>query len=122
MRWITGFGNGGKSVPSAATFAAFFIYSLSGAINALLFLFTRADLLLLGSTGRPKTGLPIGSPVVMSANTSKHSVVSHLNVGHAQSPSVRKEASDVSQAQTNLLPLAGDGGWFPCVEENGSMH
>lgn len=45
VRWTSGFGHGHHALPTA-TFATEFIYSLSGAINVLLFLFTRKDLLL----------------------------------------------------------------------------
>ena len=45
VRWKSGFGSSRRSYPTA-TFVVEFIYSLSGAFNVLLFLFTRADLLL----------------------------------------------------------------------------
>ena len=48
VRWISGFG-GNRHVPSAATFFAIFLYNLSGAFNALLFLLTRSELFLLGN-------------------------------------------------------------------------
>jgi hypothetical protein len=45
VRWSTGFGGAEWNVP-AATFAVECIYSLSGALNVLLFLFARSPLLL----------------------------------------------------------------------------
>jgi len=45
VRWSSGFGSNRRRF-AAATFAVSSIYGLSGALNVLLFLFTRADLLL----------------------------------------------------------------------------
>ena len=45
VRWSSGFGRKRHRLPTA-TFAVEFIYSLSGALNVLLFLFTRSNLLL----------------------------------------------------------------------------
>src|ERR1700733_9555763 len=45
VRWSSGFGRKRHRLPTA-TFVVEFIYSLSGALNVLLFLFTRSDLLL----------------------------------------------------------------------------
>jgi len=51
VRWASGFGSDTHKIPSAATFVVIFLYSLSGVFNAILFLLTRSDLLLLGNTG-----------------------------------------------------------------------
>src|SRR5882762_2850089 len=45
VRWKSGFGSIRRQFPTE-TFIFEFIYSLSGALNVLLFLFTRSDLLL----------------------------------------------------------------------------
>jgi len=45
VRWKSGFGSIRRRYPTA-TFVVEFFYSLSGAFNVLLFLFTRSDLLL----------------------------------------------------------------------------
>jgi hypothetical protein len=45
VRWSSGFGSNRRRF-AAATFVVSSIYGLSGALNVLLFLFTRADLLL----------------------------------------------------------------------------
>jgi hypothetical protein len=44
VRWVSGFGSAEKTLPSAATFAAEFIFSLSGLANVIVFFFTRSDL------------------------------------------------------------------------------
>jgi len=48
VRWVSGFGSGAKVVPSAASLATEFIYSLSGLANVFIFLFTRSDLFMEG--------------------------------------------------------------------------
>ena len=48
VRWVSGFGSGGKVLPSAATLATECIYSLSGLANVFIFLFTRSDLFMEG--------------------------------------------------------------------------
>ena len=45
VRWSSGFGSNRRNL-AAATFAVTSIYGLAGALNVLLFLFTRLDLLL----------------------------------------------------------------------------
>lgn len=60
VRWKSGFGNNGHNF-ATATFTVESIYSLSGALNVLLFLSTRRDLLLPGN----KLGL---APSSMSTN------------------------------------------------------
>lgn len=58
VRWRTGFGSTQRSLPTA-TFAVEIIYSLSGALNVLLFLITRSQLLLPRnlSAKRNRTGV-----------------------------------------------------------------
>ena len=45
VRWSSGFGSIGHNFPTA-TFVVSSVYNLSGALNVLLFLFIRADVLL----------------------------------------------------------------------------
>jgi len=66
VRWRSGFGGSKHHLPTA-TFAVEFLYSLSGVLNVLLFLFTRSDLLLprnrLGVAPRLQMDL-VGFPTV----------------------------------------------------------
>jgi hypothetical protein len=44
VRWVSGFGSAGKTLPSVATLVVECIFSLSGLANVIIFLFTRSDL------------------------------------------------------------------------------
>jgi len=61
VRWRSGFGSTSRRMPTA-TFVVEFIYSLSGAVNVLLFLLTRPELLLPRniSSKRNKSGAAPG--------------------------------------------------------------
>lgn len=50
VRFRSGFGKGTHKIPNALTFVVQFLYSLSGAVNVMLFLTTRSGLLLPNST------------------------------------------------------------------------
>lgn len=71
VRWITGFGADPHQMPSAATFIVISIYGLSGALNAMLFLLTRSDLLLLGNVSNKGLGLAPG--IILAAGTTRES-------------------------------------------------
>jgi len=60
VRWVSGFGSAPKALPSAATFAAEFIVSLSGLANVIIFLFTRSD--LRGATSPLPPANPLSHP------------------------------------------------------------
>ncbi|KAI5120663.1 hypothetical protein M0805_008000 [Coniferiporia weirii] len=80
-RWITF--SGSSPEPSAATFAAVFIFGLSGAANVLLLLTTRPNLLLFDSE-------PELYPVVVGGACAMASDVGRLELAHeAPSPSAR---------------------------------
>ncbi|THH10514.1 hypothetical protein EW145_g1272 [Phellinidium pouzarii] len=52
-RWVSFSRTGTSSVPSAATFAATFLFGLSGAVNVILILSTRPNLLLFNCESEP---------------------------------------------------------------------
>ncbi|KZP15512.1 hypothetical protein FIBSPDRAFT_795315 [Athelia psychrophila] len=78
VRFKSGFGKGAgqgaHKVPHAATFAVQFLYSLSGALNVMLFLTTRSGLLL-----------PKSTPVISTALL-QPGVESDIEQGQRQSP------------------------------------
>jgi hypothetical protein len=69
VRWSTGFG----SAEPTATFAVEFIYSLSGALNVLLFLFTRSPLLLPRNKAKTGNGLGVAQNVIFTPSKSRFS-------------------------------------------------
>jgi len=107
VRWITGFGTNPHHIPSAATFIVISIYSLSGAFNALLFLLTRSDLLLLGNTSSvPGKGLGLAPGIPLTVGTDRPS-------GFTDTDSTRSRTKS-RQPPTLPLRLASDGedeGW-----------
>lgn len=115
VRWISGFGTKNHGVSPAATFAVFFIYNLSGAVNALLFLLTRADLLLLGAAPKPKLDFPISSGPTLSGTVSKQSMGER---GEAVVAGLSTEARVKNHPPRGVLPEPGDGGWQPEVDGN----
>jgi len=96
VRWRTGFGASGRQLPTA-TFVVEFIYSLSGTLNVLLFLFTRSDLLLPQniSSRRNRLGIPPAVTTMAESKTEGTGVV-------------------------GLLPGADDVGWHLPVSKEGS--
>ena len=50
VRWVSGFGTGENTLPSAATLSVECIYSLSGLANVFIFLFTRSDHFMEGGS------------------------------------------------------------------------
>jgi len=113
VRWVTGFGSNIYHLPSEATFIVIFIYNLSGLLNALLFLLTRSELLLLGntsSTKRKRLGQAPG--IVFIESKSRPSGVTDTN-------------STLSESVPQQVPLpleavhgAEDGSWhLPSMEE-----
>jgi len=85
-RWVSS-----KDVPSAATFFSVCLFNLSGAINVLLFLIVRPQLLLF----TPPEGF--SESKVASPSTSSAILAETTNYNHSPQPAGRE--------------LAGDGGW-----------
>jgi hypothetical protein len=98
VRWRSGFGSNIRHFPTA-TFAVEFIYSLSGALNVLLFLYTRSDLFL------PRNRLGVAPKPTLAGGQADHTDTTNSKV----------EASPRSDAHQPLpavlLPGADDKGW-----------
>ncbi|KIM83330.1 hypothetical protein PILCRDRAFT_819583 [Piloderma croceum F 1598] len=106
VRWITGFGTNTHQMSSVATFIVISIYSLSGALNAMLFLLTRSDLLLLGNTSSvPSKGLGLAPGIALAVGTDRPS-------GATDADSTR------SRIKSRQPPLdVEDEGWqLPTIE------
>ena len=65
VRWVSGFGTGEKTLPSAATLSVACIYSLSGLANVFIFLFTRSDLFMEGGSQREGFSFDSGNTVAL---------------------------------------------------------
>jgi len=74
VRWSTAFGSA-KHHMAAATFAVEVVYSLSGALNVLLFLFTRPELLLPRNLSSRRQALGAALGVMVTVTKSRHSEV-----------------------------------------------
>jgi len=101
VRWSTGFGSTGHQMPTA-TFAVEFVYSLSGALNVLLFLFTRQSLLLPRNRSN-KSGLALGVTLTESKPEVMDFMVSRLKT--------RQRSRGHEPIPLGLLPGADDVGW-----------
>ena len=109
VRWITGFGTNAHQIPSVATFIVIFIYGLSGVLNAILFLLTRSELLLLGNASpAQRKGLGLAPGITLTVDKSR--------------PSGATDTDSAKSQQQPPLPLGlktdtEDGGWhLPTVE------
>jgi len=109
IRWISGFGFQDRHhIPSAATFAFEFLYSLSGALNVLLFLFTRSELLSIGKTsGKHRLGIAPGINLTASV-ASTDSQASDKNLGVPMSATRSRSRGD-EPTPLGSLPRIGDG-------------
>jgi len=107
VRWITGFGTNPHHIPSAATFIVISIYSLSGAFNAMLFLLTRSDLLLLGNTSSvPGKGLGLAPGIPLTVGTDRPSGVTDTD-----STKSRTKSRQPPTLPLGLAPDGEDEGW-----------
>jgi hypothetical protein len=86
VRFRSGFGSIKRNYPTW-TFVVEFVYSLSGALNVLLFLFTRSDLLL------PRNRLGVAPSLAMSERENELTTITESTVnsrprsrGHAPAP------------------------------------
>ena len=103
VRLKTGFGRFQRHL-TAATFAVEFIYSLSGALNVLLFLFTRSDLLL------PRN---VSSDKVLATALGDETIESKTEVRDfaASRPQARQRSRGYEPVPLGLLPGTDDDGW-----------
>ena len=103
VRLRTGFGRTQRHL-SAATFAVEFLYSLSGALNVLLFLFTRSDLLL------PRN---VSSDKVLATALGDETIESKTEFGDfaASRPQARQRSRGYEPVPLGLLPGTDDDGW-----------
>jgi hypothetical protein len=109
IRWRSGFGfKDLHYIPSAATFAFEFIYSLSGALNVLLFLFTRSELLSIGNTSGKKHRLGVAPGISLAASMTRHSYSSDTDKGTPRSGPRPKSRGD-EPMPLGMLPDAEDG-------------
>lgn len=102
VRWRSGFGSTSRRMPTA-TFVVEFIYSLSGAVNVLLFLLTRPELLLPRniSSKRNKSGAAPG--LAGSKTDGMNFTISRLEA--------RQRSRGPEPIPLGLLPGADDEGW-----------
>jgi hypothetical protein len=112
VRWITGFGTNPHQMSSAATIIVISIYSLSGALNAMLFLLTRSDLLLLGNASSAQSkGLGLAPGITLTVGTDRPSGVTDTDSTRSRTKS--------RQPPTGLAPDVEDEGWqLPTIEHD----
>ena len=109
-RFISKFGSDTDRVPSAATFAVEVLFSLSGAVNALLFILTRSELLGLGNKSGKKHKLGIAPEVTPSEMK--------LRVNDMDSMRTRSTRQNAA-GNVGLLPVSDEGGWaLPVLEDD----
>lgn len=109
MRFRSGFGKGAHKVPNSLTFAVQFLYSLSGAVNVMLFLTTRSGLLLPKPTSlksealwQPNAGSDAENGQSRGAMTSEDGSIS-LRPSH----STDMRPVERGDRPTGLTPLPG---------------
>ena len=81
-RWLS---FGSKDVPSAATFFSASLHELSGAINVLLFLVVRSELLLFTPPEESRFVDPSTSPAILAET---------INYNHSSQPTGRELVGD----------------------------
>lgn len=125
VRWRSGFGHGHHTLPSVATFVTEFIYSLSGAVNVLLFLFTRKDLFL------PRNRLVAPRPVsprdqisleprLVEPSPEADNVNSHLSYNGSEVVPRSPSTDDQTEfGLTTAEPLSGVDGITSNLSRNG---
>lgn len=95
VRWVSGFGTSPKTMPSAATLATEFLFSLSGLANVFIFIFTRKDLFIAGNDGKSQSSKVV--PLLPPADGSG---------------SDDMELTDPQSHPQTILPSTDDdGGW-----------
>ena len=107
-RFITKFGSDDHRVASPATFTFEAFFSLSGAVNALLFILTRSELLGLGNKSGKRHKLGIAPEVTPS----------ELRVNDMDSMRTRSTRQNLA-GDVGLLPVSDEGGWaLPVLEDD----
>ncbi|KIM82293.1 hypothetical protein PILCRDRAFT_71066 [Piloderma croceum F 1598] len=109
VRFLTGFGRNPRHTYPTATFATAFLFSLSGTVNATLFLLTRPDLLSLGNTSVHRRGLGKAPEITLTESNSRPSEVN--SIGWNSNPQKRPPLSP------DIVLGAENTGWrLPIVE------
>ena len=107
-RFITKFGSDDHRVASPATFTFEALFSLSGTVNALLFILTRPELLGLGNNSGMRHRLGIAPEVTPS----------EPHVNDMDSMRTRSTRQNVA-GNVGLLPVSDEGGWaLPVLEDD----
>jgi len=112
-RFISKFGSDASKVPSALTFAAEVLFSLSGTVNALLFVLTRSELLGLGNKSAKKQKLGIAPGVTLSEMK-----LGANDTDSMRSRSTRQHVGQSTSGGAGFLPVADEGAWALPVLEN----
>jgi hypothetical protein len=120
VRWTTAFGSGQHHLP-AATFAVEIIYSLSGALNVLLFLFTRSELLLPRNLSNKRQELGMASGVTVSVTTSRHSEVYSRELSCSKAGGRQQPRGD-RPIPLESLPETDDMAWHSPMSEHDSYE
>jgi hypothetical protein len=116
VRWTTAFGSG-KHRMAAATFTVEIIYSLSGLLNVLLFLFTRSELLLPRNLSSKRQTLGTALGVVVTVTQSRHSEVYTAESSFQKAEG--RQSSRVDQpTPLESLPETDCTGSFPAFKHN----
>ena len=107
-RFISKFGSDGYRVPSPVTFISEAFFSLSGTVNAFLFILTRPELLGLGNKSGKRHKLGIAPEVTPS----------ELRVNDMDSMRTRSTRQNVA-GDVGLSPVSDEGGWaLPVLEDD----
>ena len=107
-RFISKFGSDPYILPSSVTFIFEAFFSLSGAVNALLFILTRSELLGLGNKSGKRHKLGIAPEVTPS----------ELRVNDMDSMRTRSTRQNVA-GDVGLSPVSDEGGWaLPVLEDD----
>jgi hypothetical protein len=120
VRWTTAFGSGQHHLP-AATFAVEIIYSLSGALNVLLFLFTRSELLLPRNLSNKRQELGMASGVTVSVTTSRHAEVYSRELSFSKAGGRQQPRGD-QPIPLESLPETDDMAWHSPMSEHDSYE
>ena len=113
-RFISKFGSDTGRLSSAKTSVVEVLFSLSGAVNALLFVLTRSELLGLGNKSEKKHKLRIAPGVTLSEMKRRAS-----DMESTRSRSSRQNVRQWTPGGAGLLPAADEGGWaLPVLESD----
>jgi len=111
VRLATGFGSTTRHLPTE-TFVVEFFYSLTGALNVILFLSTRSALLLPRNVSSKANRSGVAPDIRL---TDSHTDITDLTVSSLE---VRQRSRGLAPVPLGLLPKEEDGDWhLPVVRE-----